>query len=980
MAEYKINYTQSNFTGGIIAAELYGRNDFNKVKSGLKKCTNWTIREAGGLEFRRGTRYLRTMPTEVNGQFKMASLDTMVFFFCEDGIRYLGDAQTWRKNIETSLIKPAGSTFRALTYGQGKFVALCSNGDVATSTDGANWSALINKLDDRNWSSLAYDGTKFVALSRTGYIATSIDAINWIDVGQISSYTQDVGFLDCLVYDGTKFLMLSSLGYLSVSNDGINWAPFEESIVLGNHGWCSVTHSEDKLVAIGNLGYVSVSTDGVTWTTPERKLLHPESTWEGVAYGNGKFIALDADGLIMTSADGIEWEDPNVNIIASFATSLIYGGDRFIALGGSRGRLLSSEMCVSILDDNWALLPYPEGVHPSLAMLQFTELNRKLYYYDSFMPLCEIGLYVENGQTTPITEITKFESSPSEATLSSELQGAAPDVHVDVLHEYTFALATDENHESIVSDLTTSQTANVELSQAATSGDNKAQQINVTVTLTNDLLNKYAGGKVLFYKKYQGYFYFLSALDLAPETLVYTYEDKGQNEVDTSKTPKKKPAYLQADGSIEGVNSIADYNQRLFLTRADQESTHIIFSETGNVDSLAYTLQRNEDEAGYLELPISNYDSWCKVVSGLDLILSTSYTLSRVSGYGDLTTETVLWDGFSKTVNPVRTRRSLIYTNSSNRNIYDLTYNEYGQYDSIDLTLLVKYIFETKTIKRLSFKDYPVKTIYVLCDDGDLYCLTYIKDQNIYAWYKLEHAGTIIDMCIVNTALEDEIYLVVKYGDEYIVERAYHRTDSVYMDCCVTRQLTEIENNTITGLDIFEGMTVRVFDTGNNLYYGDYDIMNPQTIVEGGKVVEIDDLAFNGFIVSNGQITLPSDVVLEGPIIIGLPYYAVMETIPLEFQDSNGNSTIGRKKAVNEAYLRYGDSRGLTYKTMGHEYDCGICSKDVEDNAQFLERGQVKLHTTSEYKWDSTIKILQRQPYPARIESVTLGITFNDKS
>lgn len=45
MAEYKVNYTQSNFTGGIIATELYGRNDFNKVKTGLKTCTNWTIRE-----------------------------------------------------------------------------------------------------------------------------------------------------------------------------------------------------------------------------------------------------------------------------------------------------------------------------------------------------------------------------------------------------------------------------------------------------------------------------------------------------------------------------------------------------------------------------------------------------------------------------------------------------------------------------------------------------------------------------------------------------------------------------------------------------------------------------------------------------------------------------------------------------------------------------------------------------------------------
>ena len=163
-------------------------------------------------------------------------------------------------------------------------------------------------------------------------------------------------------------------------------------------------------------------------------------------------------------------------------------------------------------------------------------------------------------------------------------------------------------------------------------------------------------------------------------------------------------------------------------------------------------------------------------------------------------------------------------------------------------------------------------------------------------------------------------------------------------------------------------------------YYGDYDIMNPKTVVEGGKTVEIDDLDFDGYLVTNGTIQLASDIELVGPIIVGLPYYAVMETIPLEFQDQNGNSTIGRKKAVNEAYLRYGDSRGITYKTMGHEYSCGVCERDIADNAQFLERGQVKLHTVSEYKWDSTIKILQRQPYPARIESITLGLTFNDKS
>ena len=57
-----------------------------------------------------------------------------------------------------------------------------------------------------------------------------------------------------------------------------------------------------------------------------------------------------------------------------------------------------------------------------------------------------------------------------------------------------------------------------------------------------------------------------------------------------------------------------------------------------------------------------------------------------------------------------------------------------------------------------------------------------------------------------------------------------------------------------------------------------------------------------------------------------------------------------------------------------------IVAKLCVDNAEFLERGQVRLNTESEYKWDSTIKLLQRQPYPARIESITLGLNFNDKS
>ena len=715
MPEYRVNYTQSNFTGGIIAAELYGRNDFNKVKAGMKKCENWALREAGGLEFRRGSKYVADIPSDAGTNFKLTSLNNVLILLCATKIYYMLDSTT-----------------------------------------------------------------------------------NWVDMS------------------------------------------------------------------------------------------------------------------------------------------------------------------------------YPTGFTPAMATLDFVELKQRLYVFDGTAnKLMQIRL---DGNGIPYAEYTLFEGAlPNTATIVASVVGTAPTPNVMIPYTYAFSISKDAEHETIYKE-SASVTANSELGE----GDASSQRIDLAITIPNNLA--VAGYKINIYKKYQGKFLFLDSLFVASGTTSYSYSDKGALTVDMAVSGKQTPPYMNADGSIQYVNSLADYGQRLFMTQLLSDTKRLLFSQIGNTDSMAYSELRNSDEAGYLELPISKFDAWVRVYGGLDLIMSTSYTISQVQGNGDLTSQTVLFDGFSKKVDPISIQRSVIYTNTNNRNIYDLAYNEYGQYDSVDLTLLVKYIFERKTIKRLAFKDFPVKTIFVLCDDGELYCLTYIKQQNIYGWYKIKGYAPYKDLLVINRETEDSVYCITDDNGTLRLEEFYYRTDDVYMDSVVRIPLNTITNNVITGLNHLEGKQVRVFDLGNNLYYGDYDIKNPKTIVEGGNVVEIDDVDFNGYTVENGQITLPDRIELIGDVLIGLPYYAVMETIPLEFQDNNGNSTIGRKKTINEAYLRYGDSRGLTYKTMNHEYDAGIAKKDVADNAQFLERGQVRLDTNSEFRWDSTIKILQRQPYPARLESITLGITFNDKS
>ena len=128
MAEYKVNYTQSNFAGGLIATELYGRNDFGKVKTGLKQCSNWTIREAGGLEFRRGTRFLKTIPTAFGSDYKFASLGNQIIFFTATDIQ-IYDSST--------------KTFSALAYPASNIPSMATLGFIELKRKLYYWDGVI---------------------------------------------------------------------------------------------------------------------------------------------------------------------------------------------------------------------------------------------------------------------------------------------------------------------------------------------------------------------------------------------------------------------------------------------------------------------------------------------------------------------------------------------------------------------------------------------------------------------------------------------------------------------------------------------------------------------------------------------------------------------------------------------------------------------------------------------------------------------
>jgi len=154
----------------------------------------------------------------------------------------------WQTSVTamwTASTLPSSASWWAVTYGDGKFVAVANNSDKsAYSTDGINWTA-STLPSSANWQAVTYGDGKFVA------VASDSDT---------SAY----------------------------STDGINWTA---STLPSSAWWWAVTYGDGKFVAVVafDSDTSAYSTDGINWTA---STLPSSASWWAVTYGDGKFVAV----------------------------------------------------------------------------------------------------------------------------------------------------------------------------------------------------------------------------------------------------------------------------------------------------------------------------------------------------------------------------------------------------------------------------------------------------------------------------------------------------------------------------------------------------------------------------------------------------------------------------------------------------------------------------------------------------------------
>lgn len=220
---------------------------------------------------------------------------------------------------------------------RGHFVGVGHNGLRLVSPDGATWSNPQVGKEGEIYRSVAFGNGRFVAVGGFGgsnIFAATRDGAAWqtgTQDARYSLYIRGLGFGNggFMGLGGDPGSVGDSKPFVTRSDDGIKWS--ENRLVGGKNILRRVAFGGGRFVAVGDRGRRATTTDGVTWKdAPDVKAI---DTLVDVTFGKGVFVGVGLNGLRMASTDGLAWTDRTLGEEGEHCNSVVFTGDRFVAVG-----------------------------------------------------------------------------------------------------------------------------------------------------------------------------------------------------------------------------------------------------------------------------------------------------------------------------------------------------------------------------------------------------------------------------------------------------------------------------------------------------------------------------------------------------------------------------------------------------------------------------------------------------------------------
>lgn len=341
--------------------------------------------------------------------------------------------------------------------------------------------------------------------------------------------------------------------------------------------------------------------------------------------------------------------------------------------------------------------------------------------------------------------------------------------------------------------------------------------------------------------------------------------------------------------------AVGFFQDRLCLAATKTQPYYVWMSRTGDypnffVEKVSGTV--TDDSAVALSFISRKQNTIKHIVAASDLIVMTDGDEWTVSGADTVTpTKGVPKSQTSRgctDVVPTVVGGRIVYVQRRGKTVRDMGYSfETDNYDGMDLTLLAKHLTKDTEIIDQTYMQDPDSVLYFVLKNGRIACLSYIRDQKVYAWSHIVTKGEFESVCDVEEEDRDVVYAAVKrtIGGKTVrtiekimpVDDSDDPADYVMMDCA---GILSGAARSEARADWLAGEKIGVLANGR--FYEDIEVG------------------------SEGEFEIPAEA---ETMIVGIPYTMKIQLPNIEANTQQGTLQ-GRKKKITGVILRLMHSLG----------------------------------------------------------------------
>lgn len=250
-------------------------------------------------------------------------------------------------------------------------------------------------------------------------------------------------------------------------------------------------------------------------------------------------------------------------------------------------------------------------------------------------------------------------------------------------------------------------------------------------------------------------------------------------------------------GTYPGV--VAYYQQRRGYANSQNNPDTYFFSRPGafkNMDTSIPSVDSDAIVGAPWAQQINGIQFMQPMPSGLVMLTGNGAWLLNGGSAASLTpsSQTVTaeaYNGCNNYVPPIVINYDILYVQSKGSIVRDLSYNFFVNiYTGDDKTIFANHLFNYHQIRQWTWAEEPYKVVWAIRDDGIMLSLTYLKEQDVYAWAHHDTDGSFVGVCSITEPPVNAVYVITKRYVQnqwvYYSERADNRNWVHAEDCfCV---------------------------------------------------------------------------------------------------------------------------------------------------------------------------------------------------